>query len=172
VRFVGTVYRAHNPRWSFAPDSGQGAALTGGRFNPVGTAALYTSLRFQTAWLEAQQAFPFKAQPMTLCAYEVDCAGVLDLTDPATRDANAIMPADLACAWKDMATRGLTPPSWVIATRLTAQGVAGIIVQSFASGATPADVNAVFWAWAPEPPHQVRVIDDFQRLPKDSLSWR
>jgi RES domain-containing protein len=40
-------------------------------------------LRFETAWLEAQQAFPFKAQPMTPCAYEVDCGDVLDLTDVA-----------------------------------------------------------------------------------------
>ena len=64
--------------------------------------ALYTSLRFETAWLEAQQAFPFKAQPMTLCAYEVDCEDVLDLTDAAILAANGINPADLACPWKDL----------------------------------------------------------------------
>lgn len=73
MRLTGLVYRAHNPRWAFGPDSGQGAAQTGGRFNRPGTPTLYTSLRFETAWLEAQQAFPFKAQPMTLCAYDVDC---------------------------------------------------------------------------------------------------
>lgn len=66
MRFIGLVYRAHNPRWAFAPNSGEGAALTGGRFNPPGVLALYTSLRFEIAWLEAQQAFPFKAQPMTM----------------------------------------------------------------------------------------------------------
>lgn len=61
MRLTGFVYRAHNPQWAFAPDFGMGAAATGGRFNPVGMPALYTSLRFETAWLEAQQAFPFKA---------------------------------------------------------------------------------------------------------------
>ena len=112
MKLTGFVYRAHNPRWAFAPDSGQGAASVGGRFNPVGMPALYTALRFETAWLEAQQAFPFKAQPMTLCAYDVACEDVLDLTDTATLAVHGIAPADLACPWKDMSTRGIKPPSW------------------------------------------------------------
>jgi RES domain-containing protein len=171
VRLAGFVYRAHNPRWAFAPDSGQGASVVGGRLNPVGMPALYTALRFETAWLEAQQAFPFKAQPMTLCAYEVDCEDVLDLTDTATLAAHRITPADLACPWKDLSTRGIKPPSWEIAERLSAAGTAGVIVASFAKGAVTTDVNVVFWDWAPDPPHQVRVIDDDRRLPKDASSW-
>ena len=171
MRLTGFVYRAHNPRWAFAPGSGLGAAMTGGRFNPVGIPALYTALRFETAWLEAQQAFPFKAQPMTLCAYEVDCEDVLDLTDPTTRVAHGIAAADLACPWKDLATRGITPPSWDITARLVAAKTAGIIVPSFAKGATEANLNAVFWDWTPDPPRQVRVIDDDRRLPRDARSW-
>jgi RES domain-containing protein len=97
VKLTGFVYRAHNPRWAFLPDSGQGAAATGGRFNPIGMPALYTALRFVTAWLEAQQAFPFKAQPMTLCAYEVDCEDILDLTDAATLAVHEIARDHLAC---------------------------------------------------------------------------
>jgi RES domain-containing protein len=172
LRLVRVVHRAHNPKWAWAPDSGQGAATTGGRFNPVDMRALYTSLRFETAWLEAQQAFPFKAQPMTLCAYEVDCEDVLDLTDPATLAARGIAQADLACPWKDLATRGLKPPSWELAECLTADGVAGIMVPSFAKGAMTADINVVFWDWGRELPHQVRVIDDENRLPQDASSWR
>lgn len=172
MKLTGFVYRAHNPRWAFAPDSGQGAASAGGRFNPVGTPALYTSLRFETAWLEAQQAFPFKAQPMTLCAYEVDCEAVLDLTDAAVLAAHGISPTDLACPWKDLSTRGIKPPSWEIMERLVAAGTVGVIVPSFAKGAVAADVNVVFWDWASEPPHQVRVVDDDGRLPKDASSWR
>lgn len=172
MKLTGFVYRAHNPRWAFAPDSGQGAASAGGRFNPVGMPALYTALRFETAWLEAQQAFPFKAQPMTLCAYEVDCEDILNLTDTATLAANGINPADLACPWKDLATRGIKPPSREITERLVAAGTAGAIVPSFAKGAAAADVSVVFWDWAPDPPHQVRVIDDDGRLPKDARSWR
>lgn len=172
MNLTGFVTLAHNPRWAFAPESSQGAAATGGRFNPVGLPALYTSRRFETAWLEAQQAFPFKAQPMTLCAYQVDCADVLDLTEPPTLAAHGIAPADLACAWKDLSTRGITPATWLLARRLIAGGTAGIIVPSFAKGAGAADINVVFWDWAPDPPHQVRVVDDHDRLPRDASSWR
>ncbi len=38
VRFQGLAYRAHDPRWSFKPLSGEGAAVHGGRFNPKGSA--------------------------------------------------------------------------------------------------------------------------------------
>jgi RES domain-containing protein len=171
VRLKATVYRAHHPRWSFRPESGAGAASTGGRFNPVGVPALYTSLRLQTAWLEAQQGFAFKAQPMMLCAYDVDCEDVLDLTDTETLRSHGIAPAVLTCPWKSLATRGETPPSWVLAANLIASNVAGIIVPSFAVGATADDINTVFWTWSPDLPHQVRVTDDEHRLPKDDRSW-
>jgi len=172
LRFSGLVHRAHHPRWSFAPASGEGAALHGGRFNPKGVLALYTSLRLETAWLEAQQAFPFKAQPMTMVAYRVDCADIVDLTDAASRAALDATSADLACAWEDLAARGAEPPSWALARRLIGEGRAGIIVPSFAAGAAADDVNAVFWRWSDDPPHQVRVVDDAGRLPRDDLSWR
>jgi RES domain-containing protein len=152
---TGFVYRAHNPRWALAADSGEGAASAGGRFNPVGQHALYTSPRFETAWLEAQQAFPFKAGPMTLCSHDVDCEDVLDLTSVATLVANGINPADLACPWKDISTPGIKPPSWEITERLVAAGTAAVVVPSYAKGAFAADMNIVFWDWA-NPWHSVR----------------
>lgn len=172
MRLIRPVYRAHHPRWSFDPHSGAGAARFGGRFNPVGVDALYTSLRLETAWLEAQQGFPFKAQPMTLCAYEVDCADVVDLTDPATLAELGIAADHLACPWEDMAARGVKPPSWLLAERLIEAGHAGALVRSFAPGTATEDVNAVFWRWSNEPPHKVRVVDHHERLPRDDTSWR
>ena len=118
MRVRRIVWRAHHPRWSFAPTSGDGAALHGGRFNRVGQPALYTSLRMETAWLEAQQGFAFKAQPMIVCAYEVDCEGIADLADPAIRESLGIMPSDLTGAWEDLANRRQMPPSWAMADRL------------------------------------------------------
>ncbi|TJV36829.1 MAG: hypothetical protein E5Y18_13750, partial [Mesorhizobium sp.] len=41
MRFVGTCYRAHDPRWAFKPTSGDGASSRGARFNPKGVPALY-----------------------------------------------------------------------------------------------------------------------------------
>ncbi len=171
MRFTGTVFRAHNPRWSFAPTSGDGAARYGGRFNPVGMAALYTSLRPETAWREAQQGLPFKAQPLTICGYVADCADMADLTDPTQRRFWDIAPEDLSCAWEAILERGATPPGWAMAKQLHAAGIAGIIVPSFAPGALAQDRNAVFWRWQDRPPHQVAVIDDEQRLPRNQRSW-
>jgi RES domain-containing protein len=171
VKFTGLVYRAHNPRWSFAPISGDGAARYGGRFNPIGVPALYTSRRMETAWLEAQQGFPFKVQPLTICAYDVDCDGVVDLGDDASCQAHGVDPADLACPWEDIASHGGEPPTWRVARALAAEGRAGVIVPSFAPGAGPSDRNVVFWKWSDTPPHRVRVIDDEKRLPRDGRSW-
>jgi len=172
VRLRGQVYRAHHPRWAFRPTSGEGAALHGGRFNPKGVPALYTSRRLETAWLEAQQGFPFKAQPMTLCVYEVDCEDVIDLTDPSERDRLGTTEAELSGPWEDLALQGHAPPTWALARRLIGAGVAGILVRSFAPGAEPADINAAFWRWSDDLPHRVRVIDDQNRLPRDDTSWR
>ena len=108
---------------------------------------------------------------MTVCAYAVDCDDVLDLTDEAERVRQDVSTTDLASPWEGLASRGTTPPTWTLAERLRGQGVAGILVPSFAPGAGPLDVNAVFWRWSDSPPHQVRVIDDLRRLPQDDASW-
>jgi RES domain-containing protein len=172
MRLKTTVYRAHNPRWSFASLSGAGAARHGGRFNPVGMEALYTSKRFETAWLEAQQGFAFKAQPLTLVAYDVDCDDVADLTDPATCTGLGVSAQDLACPWEALARGGINPPSWQITRRLYDDGIAAIIVPSYATGAGEDDINVVFWRWSYTKPHFVRAVDDYGRLPRDDASWR
>ncbi|UHD16538.1 RES family NAD+ phosphorylase [Thiocapsa bogorovii] len=175
-RFRGQVYRAHHPRWAYLPTSGEGAARHGGRFNRPGRPALYTALDPTTAWMEAQQGLPFKAQPMTLVVYRIDCAGVADLTDPDVLDGIGIVPADLDCAWEDLADRGRDPPTWRIAEALIAADVRAAIVPSFAPGANAAPGtaiprNLVFWQWSETPPCAVRAIDDFGRLPRDAASW-
>ena len=173
MRLRTTLFRAHNPRWSFEPVSGKGAALYGGRFNLVKVEALYTSRRMETAWLEAQQGFAGKTQPLTICSYDVDCDNIVNLTDRDELRRLGISYSDLKCPWEDMVDRGLTPPTWTLAKQLISAGANGISVQSFARGAdSDRDINVVFWKWTNRLPNKVVVIDDEQRLPRNDSSWR
>lgn len=158
--------------WSYQPLSGEGAKKHGGRFNRVGKNALYTSLDPTTAWMEAQQGFPFKPQPMTLVAYQVDCNDLVDLTEPKTLKTLNLTNADLACAWEDMAAQGLEPTTWQLADKLHEMGFVGVIVQSFAPGCSKENRNLVKWDWHDKLAHCITVIDDLGRLPKSNESWK
>lgn len=164
MHYQGLVFRAHQPAWSFTPLSGEGAARHGGRFNPKGTPALYTSLGATVALAEYHQGFPHRPQPTTLCAYEVSCDDIVDLTDPAEHDRWSINAEGLACAWAWLAAKGQQPATWSLAERLTKAGIAAVIVPSFAPNAPKGGKNLVFWHWSDQPPHQVLLIDDEHRL--------
>jgi len=171
LRFQGLAYRAHDPRWSFKPLSGDGAATHGGRFNPKGTPALYVALDPMTAIKEAAQGFAHKFEPCVLCTYEIDCEDLVDLRTRADRQAAGVAEEDLACPWFAEAAAGRQPPSWRVARRLFAGGAAGMLAPSFVRGAIPDDVNLVLWVWRDRLPHKVRVFDPSGRLPKNQLSW-
>jgi RES domain-containing protein len=172
VKFAGTCYRFHDPRWSFAPTSGAGAAIHGGRFNPKGVEALYLALNVETAFVEISQGLAEKFKPAVLISYEVDCDDVVDLRTDADRRRAGVAPADMACAWFGDIAAGREPPSWTIARRCVERGTAGILVPSFAAGAdTGRHQNLVLWRWQSELPHRVRVHDPDGRLPKDQRSW-
>jgi RES domain-containing protein len=171
LRFAGTCFRAHDPRWSFSPLSGEGARLRGGRFNPAGVPALYLALSTWTAIKEANQGFAHKIEPCVLCSYEVDCADIADLRHSEERRRLHVTLADMACAWFELSAKGLDPPSWAIARKLIASGLAGILVPSFVNRAAADDQNLVLWKWGKNLPHRVEVYDPSGKLPKNQLSW-
>lgn len=172
VTYKGVVFRAHKPHHASSPSSGEGASYYGGRFNPKGVAALYTSIEETTALAEHQQGFLHRPQPTTLCAYNVDCEDILDLTNPGIRQQYKIKIMDLACPWEDLIDKKAIPPSWRITKKLIGEDIAGIIVPSFAKNAPKDGKNIVFWHWGKTHPHRVIVIDDEYRLPKDMNSWQ
>jgi RES domain-containing protein len=171
LRFQATCYRAHEPKWSFNPVSGDGAAIYGARFNPRGTPALYLALTIETAMKEVSLGFGYRIDPCVLCSYEVDCADIADLRSDAGRLEYGVAPAELSCPWKSDVLERREPASWQLARRLIARSVAGILVPSFTPAATHRDENLVLWKWSERPPHQVRVFDPSGRLPRNQLSW-
>lgn len=171
MRFRGTCYRVHDPRWSFRPLSGAGAAIHGGRFNPKGTPALYLSLDLVTAVREASQGLAARIEPCVLCSYEVDCDDIVDLRDKAARETAGVPFEDLACAWALLALERKPVPSQMLAARLMGDGKAGVLVPSFAVGSAADSFNLVLWTWGADLPHRVAVHDPSGRLPKSQLSW-
>jgi RES domain-containing protein len=170
LRFKGECYRGHDPAWAWTPLSGAGAAVAGGRFNWTGMEALYLSLALSTAILEVTHGFAHRLNPLTFCSYDVDCE---DIADARSEDGRAlgVTLAELACNWADDLRHGKTPASHQVVRRLQADGYAGVLVPSFANGATADDHNLVLWRYGPDLPHKVQVYDPSGRLPKNQLSW-
>lgn len=163
MRYLGLLYRALNPIHARDPLSGTGARRHGGRFNPKGMPALYTSQSVMTAVREANQIGTL--QPITLVACEADAGPIFDATDLAALEAESVTAADLAADdWRLRMLRDGTSPTQRLAARLKGAGYAGLRVRSFAKGAGPQDLNLVLWVWGAEPPTRLRLVDDEGRL--------
>jgi RES domain-containing protein len=169
VHLKTRAWRAHDPRWSFQPISGRGAAITGGRFNAKGTEALYLALNPMTALAECTQGFAARIQPLTLCEYDVDAEAIADLTKAETRDALGVTEVELGCPWLTFQRAGRIAPSQAIARELVRKGYNGAIVQSFAPGVAEGSANLVLWKWSDRLPCRVMVYDPDGRLGSEGL---
>lgn len=163
MRYEGKLYRALNPIYARQPLSGRGAELYGGRFNPKGMPALYTSLSVLTALREANQVGSL--QPTTLVSYEADIERVFDTRDENALQALGIDAAALAAAsWRDeMKTKG-EARTQTLARALLSDGYHGLLVRSFAPAARADDLNLVLWQWSDKAPCRLTLIDDEGRL--------
>jgi RES domain-containing protein len=171
VRWRGTCYRAHAPKYAFDPLSGEGARIAGGRFNPVGMAALYLAASIETMLLEQGRGFSMLLPPLTICAYLIDIENIVDLRTPELCTEAGFLFDSLACPWRQDRHEGRTPASWLVAKDLLAKGANGILVPSFANGARPDMTNLVLWHWDADNPHQIKIHDPHSALPKDQSSW-
>jgi RES domain-containing protein len=159
MHFTGLLYRAHNPVWSREPLSGDGAARFGGRFNRMGRPALYTSLAPETALREANQVGTL--QPTTLVAYQADIGPLLDGRDAAALRPFGMAPAELDDAsWRDRMLYGKPVPTQDLAEAAIARSFFGIVVPSYARGASADALNLVLWNWE----GRIRLVDDDNRL--------
>ena len=163
MRYEGKLYRALNPVYAREPLSGRGAELYGGRFNPKGMPALYTSLSVLTALREANQVGSL--QPTTLVCYEADIERVFDTRDEATIEAEGMDAAAIAAArWRDEMKATGEARTQNFARRLVSDGYHGLLVRSFAPAARNDDLNLVLWRWSDAAPCRLTLIDDEGRL--------
>lgn len=163
LHFQGTLYRALNPIYAREPLSGRGAELYGGRFNRKGTPALYTSLSVMTALREANQVGSL--QPTTLVSYDADIGRVFDCQDETSLQAHGMDAIAIADpAWRDQMKGKGEAPTQAFAHILTESGYHGLLVRSFAPGATRDDLNLVLWQWSDDLPFRLSLIDDERRL--------
>jgi RES domain-containing protein len=161
--YRGPLFRALNPVYAREPLSGRGAELYGGRFNPKGVPALYSSLTALTALREANQAGSL--QPTTLVSYEAEIDGVFDTRDEAALAAEGMDAASLADNnWRDQMKATGEARTQAFARGLIAKGYRAMIVRSFAPGATKDDLNLVLWQWGDSLPSRLTLIDDENRL--------
>jgi len=161
--YRGLLYRALNPVYAREPLSGRGAQLYGGRFNAKGTPALYASLSVATALREANQVGAL--QPTTVVCYEAEIERVFDTRDAAALSAEDMDSGALAdSGWRDQMRTAGEARTQAFARRLAQAGYQGLLVRSFARGAGADDLNLVLFAWGPQPPSRLTLIDDEQRL--------
>lgn len=165
MKYQGTLYRALNPVYAREPLSGRGAELYGGRFNPKGTPALYTSLTIMTALKEANQVGAL--QPTMLVSYDADIENVFDCRDVSALRARGMDAAALADpTWRDQMRVSGESTTQTFARDLAASGYCGLIVKSFAPAATDEDLNLVLWTWGSVAPGRLILVDDDNRLPR------
>ncbi|WP_425101133.1 RES family NAD+ phosphorylase [Tropicibacter sp. S64] len=161
-RYAGPLYRALNPVYARDPLSGRGAELHGGRFNPKGTPALYTALDPATALREANQVGSL--QPTVLVSYRADLGPIFDTQDPESLRDLGVSPHHLAdSGWRAAMLDGRPVPSQDVARKLIADGFAGLLIRSFAKGASESSLNIVLWTWSGAQ-CTLAVIDDENRL--------
>ncbi len=163
MRYQGKLYRALNPVYARQPLSGRGAELYGGRFNPKGMPALYTSLSVLTALREANQVGSL--QPTTLVSYEADIERVFDIRDETALQALGMDAAAIpAASWRDEMKVNGEARTQTFARRLVSDGYHGLLVRSFAPAARSDDLNLVLWLWSEKAPCRLTLIDDEGRL--------
>ena len=137
---------------------------------------LYTSLTHETAAREVR--FSLNQEPYTFYFLAVDCHHIVDLTDHNTRKVLGISRDSLASDnWESEMHSGREPSTHTITASLKTDGYSGILVNSFAHGATPDDINMVLWTWdvvetLPAPTQNAVVVLNRDDLPQNALSWQ
>jgi RES domain-containing protein len=109
-------------------------------------------------------------RPGTFCAFELDVAGVVDLTHVPTRADLGVSLEDLLAPWQEIVfVRREQPPTWSLARYLLERGCAGARVPS---AVLHGAANIVLWRWNDGARRRVTAHDPLGDLPLNQSAWR
>lgn len=144
-----TTYRSASPKYANERDliTGEGSRQHGGRWNPPGVAAIYSSLTPETAMAEAlaharYYGFPIQSvMPRTFIALHLQLQRVLDLSKAKVRKKLGISkPRLVKTDWRAEMDLHQVPVTQAIGQAAFEAGIEALIVPS---AADPAERNLV-----------------------------
>ena len=160
------LWRAYVPRWAHLPLSGEGAAQFGGRWNAVGTPAIYAARELSTAWAEYNQGFV--QHPALIARLKLTNASLADLTSDESLLHYGLDASIHECEWRAELDAGRVPETHRVAKRLQTAGFDGLVFPSFMS---PGGTCVALWRWNTEGGPALEVVDPEHRLPRTPASW-
>ena len=129
----------------------------------VGVPALYLARTIEGCFLEQAHGFPLRFDPLTVCTYDLDIEGIVDLTNEPHVAKSTFNFLELTMLV------GGRHGSWKRTSLLKIARTADRRRRfrdycAFARGAWPDMHNVVLWRWGPDLPHRVLVHDPSGRL--------
>ena len=168
MHYKGIAYRAQDSLWSGDLPPGEGARLHGGRFNALGTPALYLSLSPLTALLEISSIGQLPST-LVLTVYHLNLGPIFDASDVEQCNAEQLTDRELCCpTWGQDTDEKRKSDSQALADRLITAGFVGMRVRSYARNATSDQINLVLWNWGDRKSGQLILLDDLLRFPQPS----
>jgi RES domain-containing protein len=163
--FAQVVYRSSTPKYAKETDllTGEGSRRFGGRWNPIGIAAVYASLTPEIAMAEALAnnryfRIPIEdAMPRTFVAIEASIETAIDFrSGPVRQRIQVALNRILAVDWRKEVRAGREPITQLIGKAASEVGVEAMIVPS---AANPQGHNLLVFPPNLRPGSTVRVLN-------------